>query len=189
MLVLEIPGREMWDEGRQEFLHEEGLTVELEHSLASISKWESRWNKIFLSQGNKTDEELRDYIRCMAVSDFPEEALDKFSTSDVDRINEYISAPMTATRITSRTGKFAPPPSEEVSSEVIYYLVFSYGIPIEVEHWHLNRLLTLIEVFNVKNSPQKKMSDREVSERYAMLNAARKKRLAELRDAEAGDAP
>lgn len=177
MLELTIPiSPEGWDESKQEFVEPTVKTLKLEHSLVSISKWESKWNKPFLSKAQKTTEETADYIRCMTITqNVDPEVYNHLTSKNVEQINEYIAAPMTATTFSedksSRGGR------EVVTAELIYYWMFSLGIPKELEKWHLNRLLTLIRVFNVKNEPPKKRSKRDIVSRNAALNAARMKQL------------
>lgn len=176
MLRLELPAAESWDEGRQEFVYDEPALLVLEHSLVAVSKWEARWEKIFLVATEKTEEEARDYVRCMAVGgDAPESAVRRLGAPEYVKINDYIGAPMTATRITRRGSRNGS--GEQPSSELIYYWMISLGIPMECQHWHLNRLLTLIEVCNIKNAPPQKMNHREVLEQQAELNARRRKQM------------
>lgn len=176
MLQIYVPEKEMWDEKTETFLKTKSQTIQLEHSLISLSKWESKWCKPFFSKDDKTTEETIDYIKCMTITPNVEPYVYSFLTNeDIININDYISAPMTATwfsedRHTSRS-------SEQVTSELIYYWMIALNIPFECQKWHLNRLLTLIRVCNIKNQPDKKMSKREILSRNAALNEARKKQM------------
>lgn len=176
MLQITIPAGEQWDEVKQEFIvsnKEQILT--LEHSLVSLSKWESKWNKPFLSKVKKTREEELDYIKCMTITQNVDPVVYNFITNEnMEQINRYIEAPMTATWFTEE--KNNKPNKEQVTSELVYYWMIALNIPFECQKWHLNRLLTLIRVCNVKNSPPKKMSKRDIMSRNAALNAARKKK-------------
>ena len=176
MLQITIPAGEQWDEVKQEFIvsnKEQILT--LEHSLVSLSKWESKWNKPFLSKTKKTREEELDYIKCMTITQNVDPVVYNFITNEnMEQINQYIEAPMTATWFTEE--KNNKPNKEQVTSELVYYWMIALNIPFECQKWHLNRLLTLIRVCNVKNSPPKKMSKRDIMSRNAALNAARKKK-------------
>ena len=175
MLIITIPAVEMFNEKTQEFfiLHKE-QTLQLEHSLVSLSKWESKWCKAFLSKQEKTFEETMDYIKCMTITqNVDPDVYNRLSRSNVDEINKYIEAPMTATTFYGETQKGRS--NETVTSELIYYWMISLNIPMECQKWHLNRLLTLIRVCNVKNTPPKKMSKRDIMSRNAALNAARRK--------------
>ena len=177
MLQLEIQiCPECWDERTEQFVEPKSVILKLEHSLLSISKWESKWNKAFLTSSNKTEEEILDYVECMTITqDVDPDVYTHLSNENITQINNYISAPMTAT--TFRESKTSKTSREVVTSELIYYWMFSLGIPKELEKWHLNRLLTLIRVFDVKNQPAKKMSRREIMSQNAQLNAARRAQL------------
>ena len=177
MLQITIPSRdELWDESKGEFVTSKEQKLVLEHSLVSLSKWESKWCKPFLSKQEKTTEETIDYIRCMTLTQNVDPEVYNFLTDDNIRdVNAYIEAPMTATWFSnSNTGKQN---REQITAELVYYWMIALNIPFECQKWHLNRLLTLIRVCEVKNSPPKKMSRRELLNRNAALNAARRKQL------------
>ena len=176
MLKIIIPSTEMWDEVNEKFVYSKEQVLQLEHSLVSLSKWESKWCKPFLSKENKTFEETIDYIRCMTINqNIPDEVYNCLTGENIREINEYISAPMTATRFSNdAAGKRS---REQITSELIYYWMIALNIPFECQKWHINRLLTLIRVCNIKNHPSKKMSRREIMSRNTALNAARRKKL------------
>lgn len=176
MLQLIIPASEQWDEAKQEFVNTKEQTLQLEHSLISLSNWESKWHKPFLSSKNLSVEEILDYIRCMTINkNVDPNAYTSLSQDDVNKVTDYINAPMTATTFSEdRTSR---PNREIITAELIYYWMIALNIPVEFQKWHLNRLLTLIRVCNIKNSPPKKMSRREIMSRNAALNAARRKQL------------
>lgn len=176
MLTITILGKEYYDEVNEEFVYPYQQTLELNHSLVSLSKWESKWCKPFLSSKEKTYEETLDYIKCMVnTPNVDPDIFNYLSQKNVDDINNYIYAPMTATTVND--DKKGKKNSEILTSELIYYWMIALQIPFECQHWHLNRLLTLIRVCNVKNEPPKKMSKRETINRYAALNEARRKQL------------
>lgn len=171
MLQVEITTSESYDEELEEFL-EEKYVLSLEHSLRSLSKWESKYEKPFLSDDEKTPEEMLDYVKCMTLSDdVTEDLYNLLSRDNIREINEYISSKQTATWF--RDDK-KPGNKEIVTAELIYYWMFSYNIPMECEQWFLNRLLTLIKVFSAKNSPPKKKSQHEIAAENRALNAKRK---------------
>ena len=173
MLQIIIPDVEMFDEQSQSFFTLKGQTLQLEHSLVSLSKWESKWCKPFLSKETKTLEETKDYIRCMTITqNVDPEIYNRLSNSNIEDINDYIDAPMTATTFNNRNQSSS---KEIITSELIYYWMISFNIPMECQKWHLNRLLTLIRVCNIKNTPPKKMGKRDIASQYASLNAARRK--------------
>jgi len=173
MLQVTIPARELFDESRREFVQIKSETLQLEHSLVSLSKWESKWKKPFLGKDSKTDEEILDYIRCMTITQnvsphtylcIPPEAF--------SQIIEYIQAPMTATWFTEHGG--SKKRNEVITAEVIHYWMIAQNIPMECQKWHLNRLMTLIQVCSLKNQPQKKMGTKEMLTQQRTLNEARK---------------
>lgn len=174
MLRINIPGGELWDERNNEFVFAKGQTLQLEHSLVSLSKWESKWCKPFLSSEAKTTEETIDYIKCMTVTQNVKPELYNFLTNEhITMVNDYISAPMTATTF-SKDGPGGRH-REIVTAELIYYWMIALNIPFECQKWHLNRLLTLIRVCNIKNAPPKKMSKRQIMNRNTALNAERRR--------------
>lgn len=176
MLHITIPATEQWNEYKQEFITSKELTLQLEHSLVSLSKWESKWCKPFFTKNDKTYEETLDYIRCMTITqNVKDEVYYCLTKENIDRIYDYINAPMTATTF-SEIGK-TKGKSEQVTAELIYYWMIALQVPLECQKWHINRLLTLIRVCNVKNQPPKKMSEREIMQRNAALNEARRKQL------------
>lgn len=176
MLQITIPSIELYDEVKGEFIHTKGYTLQLEHSLISISKWEAKWNKAFLGRQEKTQEETIDYIRCMTLTqNVDPDVYNNIPDYAIKKINDYISAPMTATYFPDDEN--AKPSRETITAELIYYWMISLNIPFECQKWHLNRLLALIKVCNIKNQPPKKRSQREIMSRNAALNAARRKQL------------
>lgn len=176
MLTITIPATELWDEQRNQFVTLEGRTLQLEHSLVSLSKWESKWNKAFLAKTEKSNEELLDYIKCMTITqNVPQDVYDYMSSDNIQKIQEYINAPMTAT--TFSEDKNSKKNSEIVTAELVYYWMIALNIPFECQKWHLNRLLTLIRVCNIKNTPPKKRSKKDIMSRNAALNAARRQQF------------
>lgn len=179
MLTITVPSIEAWDEKKEEFvIVEKETTIVLEHSLVSISKWESKWHKPFLNNNQeKTNAELIDYVRCMTVTkNIKPDVYFRLSKENLDDISSYIDDTMTATWF-SDDKKKKPTIREIITSEVIYYWMVQFNIPFECEKWHLNRLLTLIRVCNAKLKKPEKRSNREMLASRAALNAARKKKL------------
>ena len=176
MLEIVIPEKELWDEAKEEFTHTKAQTLRMEHSLVSLSKWESKWKKAFLSKKEKTYEETIDYIRCMTVTQNVDPDVYKYlSAENIKQINEYINDPMTAT--TFSENKQSGGNHEILTAEVIYYYMIASNIPFECQKWHLNKLLTLIRVCSIKNQPPKKMGREELLKRNNALNAARRKKF------------
>lgn len=176
MLQITIPAVEQWDEQKQEFFYTKEQTLRLEHSLVALSKWESKWCKAFLSKKAKSLEESLDYIKCMTLTQNVDPNVYINLTSDnIREINDYIGAPMTATVFSE--SNFGKRSNEVVTAELIYYWMITLNIPLECQKWHLNRLLTLIRVCEIKNQPPKRMSKRSLMSRNAALNAARRKQF------------
>ena len=175
MLTITIPEGELWDEKKEEFVYVKSQTIKLEHSLVSISKWESKWNIPFFSNKQKTYDQLIDYIECMTITQNvnPHTYL-MLTKQNFEDINRYIEAPMTATTFFNEsTGSTR----EVITSELIYYWMIAANIPFECQKWHIKRLLTLIKICGIKNQPPKKMSRNAILQRNAALNAARRQRL------------
>lgn len=177
MLQLFIPKTELYNENTNEFINIQEQTLELEHSLISISKWESKWRRAFLGKAEKTNEEMIDYIRCMTLTKNVDPNVYKCITrKHIDEINAYISAPMTAIYFPEDDKKGKIIGSDTITSELMYYWMITYNIPFECQKWHINRLYSLIRVCDMKNNP-KKRSKKEILARNAALNAERLKRL------------
>jgi hypothetical protein len=176
VLTIVLPIVELYDEELGSFEQKEAVTLELEHSLVSLSKWESLFEKPFLSDASKPSEEILAYILCMILTpDYPSDITERLTTDHLVEIQKYIDAKMTATWFAEQAPKTGR--NEVITAELIYYWMISLRIPIEFEKWHLNRLFTLIRVFNAKNAPPKKMSRRELAERNRALNEQRRAQL------------
>lgn len=184
MLKIKIPEQQdqLWDEEKEMFVYRpklKGCELTLEHSLLSISKWESIWCKPFLQDKDKSVDEMMSYLECMVVTpaNVDYEILKRIPQSDFEKVNEYINFPSTAT--TFGGGKSGGGSREIVTSELIYYWMVALNIPFECQKWHLNRLLTLIRVCEIKNDPkgQKKRSANEIRQDYDKLNEARRRAM------------
>ena len=175
MLRLTIPAQELWDDKKECFIQTKEQTLQLEHSLVSLSKWEAKYHKPFLTKDDKTYEETLYYIQCMTITqNVNPEVYNGLTSENIKQIHDYIEDPMTATTINSRnTGNSR----RIMTSELIYFYMLSFGIPVEFQKWHLNRLITLIRVCEIENAPNKKMSRSEIMSRNSALNKARKAKL------------
>lgn len=176
MLRITVPATEIWDPNTEEFMSIRTTNLQLEHSLVSISKWESRWHKAFLGKQKKTTEEIIDYVRCMTITqNIDPNVFRCLSNENIQQVTDYIDDPMTATVFYNIDS--GEPNRETPTAELIYYWMIALGIPFECQKWHLNRLLTLIRVCNVKNSPPRQRSEAEIIQSRRELNEARKKAL------------
>ena len=179
MLKIRIKPTEFYDEEKNQFysVPEKETELQLEHSLVSISKWEAKWHKSFLSSEDKTPEEVVDYVKCMTVNSgvIDDRIYNVLTEAQVNEISAYISDPMTATTFWEDPNKGHL--RKIITSEVIYYQMVALGIPFECQKWHLNRLLTLIRVCSEKSQPGRKMSHKEIANRNRALNEARRAQL------------
>lgn len=176
MLSITVPGVDKWDESSGEFVTTRDCRLQLEHSLVSVSKWESQTRKPFLSKDQKTPEEMLDYIRCMTVTQNADpNVYNNLTYENIEEIYKYIDAPMTATWFSDeekhKNGK------KIVTSELIYYWMIKFEIPFECQKWHLNRLITLIRVCEAEERPNENVSKKELMRSRSALNAARRKKL------------
>lgn len=175
MLELFVPGAEWWDERREMFFYTKDQTLRLEHSLVSVSKWESKWEKPFLDEPVRNREESIDYVRCMCLTQNVDPLVfEGLTDAHLEMIDRYINARMSATTFASISNVKAP--AQKITSELIYYWMILYQVPMEAQKWHLNRLLNLIRICEIKSSPPKKMSPKEIQERNERLNEERKKK-------------
>lgn len=173
MLQITIPSIEEYDEATNTFILAKEKTIQLEHSLVSISKWESRWLKPFLTKDKKTVEETKDYIKCMTITQNVDESVYRRLTMDnLKEVTDYIEHSKTATTI--KEPKNGKKNNEIMTSELIYYYMVALQIPFECQKWHLNRLMMLIRVCNIKQSPPKKRGRKDILSQNAALNAKRR---------------
>lgn len=176
MLTIQVPIDEGFDNETQKFVVTETFELVLEHSLVSISKWESKFQKPFLGPDEKTSEEMQFYLDAMCLSpDVPPGVWYKLSAANTQAIKDYIDSSQTAT--TFRETGPSRSSGEIITAELIYYWMVALEIPFECQHWHLNRLLTLVKVCNLKNQPAKKMSRQSAAKQQRDLNAKRRAQL------------
>lgn len=174
MLEITVPSKEFWDPDKEMFITITGATLQLEHSLVSISKWESEWERPFFDPKPKTVEETIDYIKCMTIGKHSDDIFISIAKDPklLETIKQYIDKPMSATWFNdNKTRKSSS--REVITSELIYYWMISFNIPFECQKWHINRLLTLIRICGIKNQPPKKTKQKDLSKQYAELNAKR----------------
>lgn len=176
MLPIIIPATECWDDAKEEFVSTAEVCIEIEHSLASISEWEIKYKKPFL-HSERSLLETMDYVQMMTISPIPKPDLSvytRLTRNNLSEIEKYLNDPHTATWFRNEP-KTAT--RNVITSEVVFYWMFSNQIPIECQYWNFNRLITLIRVFDDKNRPPKKLSNSELYNRNRAINAARRKKL------------
>lgn len=177
-LKIRIGTTESYDEGAQRYVETGGTVVELEHSLVSLSKWESKWEIPFLGDSDKTVEQTLDYIKCMYTGDeFPPELFSQIRDKDVTAVTAYIDSKQTATTIREAPGTGSQGGRKQIiTSELVYSWMVQYRIPVEFQHWHFNRLIMLVRVLNEQNKSQegKKMTKAQIAQRNRELNAKRR---------------
>lgn len=178
MLKVTIPESELWYESKDgsddHFIKVPETVLTLEHSLVSLSKWESIWHKPFLTGKQMTQEELASYMKCMTLTqNVPDEVFTSVISNlkVLNQINDYIKDSMTATTIGESNSKKN---RDIITSEIIYYWMITLNIPMGCQKWHLNRLLMLIQVCSIKNAPKKKQSRSEILARQRRINSARR---------------
>lgn len=178
MLEIIVPGKELFNEETQEFIYTKPRNLRLEHSLVSLSKWESKHRKPFLvAKEGLTKDELIDYVRCMTITqNVPEDVYYSIARDQIEQILRYIDEPMTATWF-SVNKQTSSQTRETVTSEIIYYWMCAHQIDWKAEKWHLNRLLTLIRVCNAKNGASGKMNRKDIMKQNREINAARRRKM------------
>ena len=177
MLQIVVPEQEYWNESKNEFIYTKEQTLCLEHSLVSLSKWEAKWKKSFLKTFgvSTTEEEVIDYVKCMTLTqNVDPNVYSSLTPENMEEIYKYIDDPMTATTINEEHTGIS---REIITSEVVYQWMIALNIPFECKKWHFNRLMTLIRVCNIKNTPQKKKSADLVNRENASLNELRRKQM------------
>lgn len=167
-----IPKQELWDEENYKFVNLKEQKIAIEHSLISVSKWESKWHKPFFSKEEKTAEMTLDYIRFMTItSNVDPEVYKYLSNENLKEIREYMEDSYSATTFKDTNKHYR---NEIITSELIYYDMIYWGIPFECEKWHINRLLTLIKICSIKGQKQTGMSQKDIMSQNAAINAARR---------------
>jgi hypothetical protein len=176
MLKLTVLGSEYFDEWTSEFVTYEDVELELEHSLVAVSKWESKFCKPFLAPDAKSQPELIGYFEAMVITpNFDPSVLARLTQTNIDAVQAYIDSPYSATTFGDHPEKTSR--REIITSELIYYWMVAYSVPFECQHWHLNRLMALLRICNIKSEKPKKMSRHEIASRNRELNAQRRAAL------------
>jgi hypothetical protein len=176
MLEVAVQAQDLFNEETMEFIKTPAFTLKLEHSLISISKWESKWHKSFIDNLKKaSSEEILYYIKCMTLNNVPDDNIYKaLSNENIQDIVDYINDPMTASTVNERPSRGG---GSFITSELVYYWMTMFHIPFECEKWHFNRLMMLIKICNAKNQPPKKMGKGAIMNRNKALNEARRAQL------------
>jgi len=177
-LILHIEPFEGFDSDRNEFVNVKETTLQLEHSLISLKKWEQKYHIPFLDDdNNKTSEQWIYYIECMNMTQNVDPNVFRYmSVENIKKVTEYIKDPMTATWFTDTKEQGNKKKKEVITAEIIYYWMIELNVPIQFEKWHLNQLLTLIRVINVKHD-NTKMGKKEQAMQRSSLNAQRRAKM------------
>lgn len=177
MREIHVKAQDLFNEATMEFIKTPAFTLKLEHSLISISKWESKWHKSFIDNlKHATAEEILDYIKCMTLNTVPDDNIYKaLSNENIKEIVDYINDPMTASTVNDRSQRGGG--GSFITSELVYYWMTAFHIPFECEKWHFNRLMMLIKICNAKSQPPKKMGKGAIMNRNKALNDARRAQL------------
>lgn len=151
------------------------VVLQFEHSLLSLSKWESKSKTPFLATPVKTAEVLLDYFEDMLLTPgTPPGIIYRLSPEQLKELTEYINDPMSASSVPQEGPNRRTP--EITTSELIYYWMTALKIPFNpAETWHLNRLMMLIQIANYKNQPEKKRRPGQVLNDWREQNARLKK--------------
>lgn len=177
MLTITIQGDELWDDEAEKFCYTDTVVLQFEHSLVSLSKWEARFHKLFLTPDKKTEDEMAGYVEAMLLTpDVSSDVLNRMTEDQVRAIDAYINDPMTGTTINELTQNKSRT-SERLSNELIYFWMSQYNIDKSHEHDHLNRLFTIIKVHHAKTQKPQKMNKQKNIQTMAELNAQRKAKL------------
>ena len=176
-LLVTVPAQEYYEEVSGKFITTEEYELEVEHSLISLAKWEAKWKKPFLSKKDKSTEETLDYIRCMTIKKSKDLVYEKIPQSCVDQIISYIHDPMTATIFPQPDKKVTQ--KETITAELVYYWMIAFNVPFDCRKWHLNQLLTLINICSIKNQPPKKLSAKDKQNKLLEMQKLNNQRLAE----------
>lgn len=182
MLNVTIPGKDIFLEESGTFYSIKETKLQLEHSLLSVKKWEQKWHKAFLKKDEKTDEELLDYIRCMTLTTNVDPMVYlAIPPSIAEEIITYINDPMSATVINTENENAPIKKKDVLTAELIYYWMITLNIPVEFQKWHLNQLITLINVIGIKNGNQGQ--PRKMSAAEARAAAAQRNKINQMRRA------
>ena len=178
MLTVIVNGDEVFNEATSEFSSVGDFELNLEHSLVSLSKWESKFERPFLGKDLKTSDEIIWYVKAMILNQsYPSDLWTRISQNNLDEINTYVESKQSATTFGSMPEMRGRQRPEVITSELIYYWMIAFNIPFETQYWHLNRLFSLIRICNTKQSKPRKMSKAEVAQRNRDLNAQRRAQL------------
>ena len=174
MLYITVPESELFDDDKQEFITTKAVSLQMEHSLVSISKWEERWRVSYIATKDKTEEQIYDYLRCMTITKNVNPLVYyQMTPENLHEIAQYVDHPMTATTI-SEVQKSKKAPYHIITAEVLYAWMIAYSIPFECQKWHLNKLIMLIRVIQEEAAAKEKKDPKEIMRRNKALNAARK---------------
>lgn len=182
MFTIKIPPLEIFDDELEEFRQFGADEITFEHSLYTIARYEEATHKPYYDTRSDEDN-LFSYMPYMAIKP-PKDpsAFFRIPQDELAKLKSWMEDSHTATWFSKDDDN--SPEREIVTAELIYYWMTEYRIPFECERWHINRLMTLIQVCARKKSPPKQKSQAEIIREHRALNqkrraerAARKKGL------------
>lgn len=172
MLTLVIREPDLWDEEKAQFVLGKEHRYRLEHSLISISNWETEFERSFFNEPPTTWEEQIAYVKAMTIKPELTDEMAKYITAaDLVAVNEYINKKKSGSN-PHRDDKKKGSSRSYLTTEQIYSWMVGFNIPFETAKWPFQRLWNLILFCEGQNKKPRKYSAKE---RRAIVAANRAK--------------